>query len=153
MKMLTGVSRMAKLTNKPFRYFAHLSAESLGREIDTLSSGQRPLVVTDGAFATSDDLPPLDQYADLLKHVDGTLLVDESHSGGVVGETGRGSAQHFGVEDIAHVGVTLSKAFCGRGMSDQEHRLNALLPPSLSGGQIRVRRYLRTCGCIEIRSE
>jgi 7-keto-8-aminopelargonate synthetase-like enzyme len=60
-------------------------------------------------------LPPLDQYADLLKHVDGRLLVDESHSGGIVGETGRGSAQHYGVEHITHVGVTLSKAFCGQG--------------------------------------
>ena len=105
----------AKLTEKPFRYFAHRSAESLGTEIDMLSSGQRPLVVTDGAFATTGALPPLDQYADLLKTVDGRLLVDESHSGGVVGETGRGSAQHYGVEDIAHVGVTLSKAFCCQG--------------------------------------
>ena len=120
---------------------------SLGREIDTLSTGQRPLVVTDGAFATTGALPPLDQYADLLKHVDGRLLVDESHSGGVVGETGRGSAQHFGVEDIAHVGVTLSKAFCGQGlyMSDQEHRLNALLPPSLSEGQIRTPISANVC--------
>ena len=137
----------AKLTGKPFRYFAHRSAESLGTEIETLSPGQRPLVVTDGAFATTGALPPLDRYADLLKQVDGRLLVDESHSGGVVGETGRGSAQHYGVEDIAHVGVTLSKAFCGQGlyMLDQERKLNALLRLSLSEGPIRVRRYLRTC--------
>lgn len=105
----------AKLTCKPLRYFAHRSAESLRAEIDTLSPGQRPLVVTDGAFATTGALPPLDEYADLLERVDGRLLVDESHSGGVVGETGRGSVQHFGVEHIAHVGVTLSKAFCGQG--------------------------------------
>ena len=105
----------AKLTTKPIRYFAHRSTESLEAEIDRLAPGQRPLVVTDGAFATSGTLPPLDEYADRLATVDGRLLVDESHSGGVVGETGRGSVQHFGVEHIAYVGVTLSKAFCGQG--------------------------------------
>jgi 7-keto-8-aminopelargonate synthetase-like enzyme len=105
----------AKLTTKPIQYFTHRSAEALEAKINRLAPGQRPLVVTDGAFATSGALPPLDKYACHLAPVDGRLLVDESHSGGVVGETGRGSVQHFGVEHIAYVGVTLSKAFCGQG--------------------------------------
>ncbi|MEM7328073.1 MAG: pyridoxal phosphate-dependent aminotransferase family protein [Pseudomonadota bacterium] len=105
----------AILTGKPIRYFAHRSPAALSREIEQLGPGQRPLVVTDGAFATLGALPPLDEYAVLLRACHGKLLVDESHSGGVVGATGRGTVQHFGVEDIAHVGVTLSKAFCGQG--------------------------------------
>jgi len=105
----------AKLTGKPVRYFAHRSAKALAEAIEQLLPGQRPIVVTDGAFATSGSLPPLDEYAALLEPYNGKLLVDESHSGGVVGETGRGTVQHFGVEDIAHVGGTLSKAFCAQG--------------------------------------
>ncbi len=105
----------AKLTGKPVRYFAHRSVSALEAEMDQLLPGQRPIVVTDGAFATSGSLPPLDEYAALLEPCNGKLLVDESHSGGVVGKTGRGAVQHFGVENIAHVGVTLSKAFCAQG--------------------------------------
>lgn len=105
----------AKLTEKPIRYFAHRSAMALAEELEKLAPDQRPLVVTDGAFATLGALPPLDEYAALLRPLNGRLLVDESHSGGVVGESGRGTVEHFGVEDIAHVGVTLSKAFCGQG--------------------------------------
>lgn len=105
----------AKLTEKPICFFAHRSSTALAEKIEQLAPGQRPLVVTDGAFATLGALPPLDEYAALIEPCNGKLLVDESHSGGVVGETGRGTVQHFGVEDIAHVGVTLSKAFCGQG--------------------------------------
>ncbi len=105
----------AKLTGKPIRYFKHRSVNSLAREIDKLAPGQRPIVVTDGAFATSGQLPPLNEYAELLRPCNGRLFVDESHSAGVIGDTGRGAVQHFGVEDIAHIGVTLSKAFCGQG--------------------------------------
>lgn len=105
----------AKLTGKPVRYFAHRSAKALAEAIEQLLPEQRPIVVTDGAFATSGSLPPLDEYAALLEACNGKLLVDESHSSGVVGKTGRGAVQHFGVEDFAHVGVTLSKAFCAQG--------------------------------------
>lgn len=105
----------AKLTEKPIRHFAHRSATGLAEALEQLAPGQRPLVVTDGAFATLGALPPLDEYAVLLRPLNGRILVDESHSGGVVGESGRGTVEHFGVEDIAHVGITLSKAFCGQG--------------------------------------
>ena len=135
----------AKLTEKPFRYFAHRSAESLEQKL-TRFHQERPLVVTDGAFATTGALPPLDQYADLLKHVEvgcwWTSLTWRR-----CWRNGTGPLKHYGVEDIAHVGVTLSKAFCGQGaiyVGSKKRRSNALLWLNLSEGN-RVRRYLRTC--------
>lgn len=77
----------AKLTGKPVRYFAHRSTKALAEAIEQLLPGQRPIVVTDGAFATSGSLPPLDEYAALLEACNGKLLVDKSHSSGVVGKT------------------------------------------------------------------
>ncbi len=105
----------AALTGVPVKRFAHCDPRSLADVLRELTPGVRPLVATDGAFATTGALPPLDRYALLLEEYDGQLLVDESHVAGVVGETGRGAVQHFGLEKRVYVGTTLSKGLCGQG--------------------------------------
>lgn len=106
----------AKLTGVPSFTFAHCDAESLGDALKThAGSGKRPLVVTDGVFATTGSVPPLDDYAGLLAGYGGRLFVDESHAFGVVGVNGRGASEYCGVEHIATIGSTLSKAYCAQG--------------------------------------
>lgn len=105
----------AKLSGKPITHFRTGSVDHLAAILRELPAGLRPLVCTDGAFATTGIVPPIDHYAELVRARNGWLLVDESHSVGVVGATGRGAVQHFGVEDRAFVGATLSKGLCAHG--------------------------------------
>ncbi len=94
-----------------------------------LSRGQRPLVMTDGVFAASGRLAPLEEYLVVLQDFIGAkLLVDDAHGIGVLGTQGRGSlelaniaSQQINVMNDTRNGaavlqsVTLSKAFGGHG--------------------------------------
>ena len=73
------------------------------------------VLLTDGVFATTGRIPPIAEDAAVLCEYDGKLVVDESHAFGVVGENGRGAAEFCGVDDVAIVGTTLSKALCAQG--------------------------------------
>lgn len=106
----------AKLTDLPVHRFAHCDVDALGRELKRhVRAGQRPIVVTDGVFATTGRVPPLGDYAAALAPYDGRLFVDESHGFGVIGRTGRGSAEYCGVEHLVTSGATLGKALCAQG--------------------------------------
>jgi 7-keto-8-aminopelargonate synthetase-like enzyme len=104
----------AALSDAPVVTFRHADLADLERVLAE-HAGQRPLVVSDGVFATTGELPPLDRYYELAEAHDGGLYVDESHAAGVVGRRGRGAVEHFGLGDRAHVGTTLSKGLCGQG--------------------------------------
>jgi glycine C-acetyltransferase len=71
-------------------------------------------VVTDGVFSMEGDLAPLPGLADLCDEYGALLVVDDSHGIGVLGESGRGTAEHFGMlERIDIVTGTLGKALGG----------------------------------------
>jgi 8-amino-7-oxononanoate synthase len=106
----------AKLSGLPSATFAHCDPEALAGVLrQCVGARERPLVVTDGAFATTGRIPPLSEYAAALAPYDGRLFIDESHALGVVGQNGRGAAEWCGVEHLAARGSTLSKAFCAQG--------------------------------------
>jgi 8-amino-7-oxononanoate synthase len=106
----------ARLTGLPSCTFAHCDADALAQALQQdMGPGQRPLVVTDGVFATSGRVPPLADYVALLEAYGGQLFVDESHAFGVVGEGGRGAGEYCGVLSRIATGATLSKAFCVQG--------------------------------------
>lgn len=106
----------AKLTGLPSFTFAHCDPDSLRSVLKReVRAGQRPLVITDGVFATWGRVPPLREYAEILGDYAGRLFIDESHAFGVVGEKGRGAAEYCGVEALATTGSTLSKAYCSHG--------------------------------------
>ena len=72
------------------------------------------VIATDGVFSMDGNVAPMDKICDLAEKYDALVMVDESHSAGVVGPTGRGVAEQFGCYgriDI-HTG-TLGKAFGG----------------------------------------
>jgi 7-keto-8-aminopelargonate synthetase-like enzyme len=106
----------ASLAKAPKHVFAHRDAEALEAALKQ-STAKRPLVMTDGVFASTGQLAPLDAYAALVRQRGAQMLVDDSHGVGVVGATGRGSLEHFGIalgRDIG-AGATLSKAYCAQG--------------------------------------
>lgn len=106
----------AKLSGRPTFTFAHCDVSSL-QDLLAKQPGarRRPVLMTDGAFATTGRIPPLPEYSMVLEKYGGRIFTDESHSFGVVGAGGRGALEYCGVEQIATAGATLSKAFCANG--------------------------------------
>lgn len=107
----------AAAAGKPVHFFRHLDAADLDRVMaQELRPGLRPLVATDGMFATFGTVPPLADYRRLLEPHDGWLLVDESHAFGVIGPTGRGAVEAHSVAGPRVVtGGSLGKAFSAYG--------------------------------------
>jgi 7-keto-8-aminopelargonate synthetase-like enzyme len=96
--------------------FRHRDAMDLELKIkQSLSSQQKPLVVSDGLFSSFGDIAPLDELAEVTQPYDGRLLVDESHSFGVLGQTGRGAVEQYAIRMSASIGGSLGKAFGSSG--------------------------------------
>ncbi|MBE0638306.1 MAG: glycine C-acetyltransferase [Bacteroidales bacterium] len=72
------------------------------------------IVVTDGVFSMDGNVAPMDKIVALCKKYDAMVMVDECHSAGVVGETGRGVTELFNVRgEVDIITGTLGKAFGG----------------------------------------
>jgi 7-keto-8-aminopelargonate synthetase-like enzyme len=82
----------------PGHAFRHLDAEDLDTKLKRhLPPGVRPLIVTDGLYSTLGEIAPLEALARVMAPYGGRLVVDESHSFGVLGKSGRGAIEHFGL--------------------------------------------------------
>ncbi|HLY95413.1 MAG TPA: glycine C-acetyltransferase [Gaiellaceae bacterium] len=104
--------RLAKPERK-VRY-KHSDMGELRDALRACDPGQRKLVVTDGVFSMEGDLAKLPDILELARAHDAVVVVDDSHGVGVMGETGRGVAEHYGV--LGQVDVftgTLGKALGG----------------------------------------
>ncbi len=98
---------------KRYRY-ANADMEDLERQLIAAQEQRFRIVVTDGVFSMDGNVAPMDKICDLAEKYDAMVMVDESHSAGVVGPTGRGVSEFFqtyGRVDI-YTG-TLGKAFGG----------------------------------------
>lgn len=98
---------------KRYRY-ANADMADLERALQEASDARFRIIVTDGVFSMDGNVAPMDKICDLADKYDALVMVDECHSAGVVGPTGRGVAEQFncyGRIDI-HTG-TLGKAFGG----------------------------------------
>jgi glycine C-acetyltransferase len=96
-----------------FRYL-HSDMADLQRCLTEASNARTRMVVTDGVFSMHGDLARLDEIAALCDEHRAILVVDDSHSTGFIGKTGRGTAEHFGVQDrVDIITSTLGKALGG----------------------------------------
>ena len=72
------------------------------------------IVVTDGVFSMDGNIAPVDRICSLAKKYDALVMVDECHSAGVVGKTGRGATEYFNIRgEVDIITGTLGKAFGG----------------------------------------
>jgi glycine C-acetyltransferase len=94
--------------------YRHADLDDLERLLAAAPQDGVCWVVTDGVFSMEGDLAPLPGIAALCEAYGALLVVDDSHGIGVLGETGRGTAEHFGVMDRVDVVTgTLGKALGG----------------------------------------
>ena len=98
---------------KRFRY-SHSDMDDLQRCLTEASEARTRLVVTDGVFSMHGDLALLDEICALCEEHRALLVVDDSHATGFIGKTGRGTPEHFDVQDrVDIITSTLGKALGG----------------------------------------
>ncbi len=76
------------------------------------NKNHRPLIITDGIFALTGEIAPLDQIYSLAEKYNALLIVDDAHSTGVLGKNGRGTPEHFQLDGAVNIyqSETMSKA-------------------------------------------
>ena len=98
---------------KRYRY-ANANMEELEKCLQEAQAQRFRIIATDGVFSMDGNVAPMDQICALAEKYDAMVMVDESHSAGVVGPTGHGVAEHFDIYGkIDMVTGTLGKAFGG----------------------------------------
>ena len=100
---------------KAVRYrYATADMADLEKQLQAAQAQRFRLIVTDGVFSMDGNVAPLDKIYELANKYDAMVMVDESHSAGVVGETGRGVTEQFNLRGkIEILTGTLGKAFGG----------------------------------------
>ena len=96
-----------------FRY-ENANIEDLENQLIAAKDCRFKLIVTDGVFSMDGNVAPLDKIYELANKYNAMIMVDESHSAGVVGNTGRGVTEHYNLKGkIEIITGTLGKAFGG----------------------------------------
>ncbi|MPQ46207.1 aminotransferase class I/II-fold pyridoxal phosphate-dependent enzyme [Marinifilum sp. N1E240] len=101
--------------------FPHNDMDNLRKELEratkwTEKTGGGILVITEGVFGMAGDLGKLDEICAMKDDFNFRLLVDDAHGFGVMGKTGAGAIEHFGVEDKVDLHFsTFAKAMAGIG--------------------------------------
>jgi len=96
--------------------YAHNDMASLERVLQSCPDNAGKLVVVDGVFSMGGDIAPLPEITALCQKYGARLMVDDAHSLGVLGDHGRGTANHFGLTDkVDLIMGTFSKSFASLG--------------------------------------
>jgi 8-amino-7-oxononanoate synthase len=98
------------MSGAEFRRFKHNDMEDLEHRLQQIPEGVAKLVIADAVFSMDGDVVDLPNMAAVCKKYNAYLMMDEAHSVGVLGKTGRGIEEHFGLEDVVDIKMgTLSK--------------------------------------------
>jgi len=134
-------------------YYAHCDLDALEEKLRQ-NQGKRLLIVTDGVFSMDGDIAPLPGIMSLAKEYGATVLLDDAHATGVLGSTGRGTLEHFGLkgsDDVLQMG-TFSKSFGSLGgfvagdrstvdylrVAARPYVFSGALPPCLAAGIVKA---------------
>jgi glycine C-acetyltransferase len=100
---------------KAVRYrYANADMNDLEEKLKEAQAQRFRIIVTDGVFSMDGNVAPMDKITELAEKYDAMVMVDECHSAGVVGETGRGVTEHFNIRGkVDIITGTLGKAFGG----------------------------------------
>lgn len=100
---------------KTFKY-KHNDMHSLEKLLASIPSDSFKLIVTDGIFSMEGDIAPIDTIVELAKQYNASIMIDDAHGLGVIGENGKGTASHFGLtNDVDLIMGTFSKSLASLG--------------------------------------
>lgn len=137
--------------------YRHADMDDLRHQLETVPEGAGCLIVTDGVFSMGGDIAKLPEITALAKEFGARVMVDDAHGLGVLGEGGRGTASHFGLEDDVDIYMgTFSKSLASLGgYMTGEHRVvdyvrhsaraymfAASIPPTQTAVALAALRYL-----------
>jgi glycine C-acetyltransferase len=107
--------RLAKaMTKCTTAVYKHGDMDDLRAKLEGAKGARRRLIWTDGVFSMEGSIARLPEILELARRYDAVVVVDDSHATGVLGATGRGTAEHFGVlGEVDVITSTLGKALGG----------------------------------------
>jgi len=107
--------RLAKaITKCTTAVYAHSDLDDLKAKLEGAKTARRRIIWTDGVFSMEGSIAKLPEILELARRYDAIVVMDDSHGTGVLGRTGRGTAEHFGVlGDVDVITSTLGKALGG----------------------------------------
>ena len=152
--------RLAKsITKCTTAVYAHSDMDDLVAKLETARDARRRIIWTDGVFSMEGSIARLPEILEIARTHDAIVAVDDSHGTGVLGATGRGTAEHFGVlGEVDVITSTLGKALGGAAggyvagpeslcdMLTQRSRpqlFSNALPPTVASSALAAIRFLR----------
>ena len=152
--------RLAKaITKCTTAVYAHSDMDDLVAKLETARDARRRIIWTDGVFSMEGSVAKLPEILEIARTHDAIVAVDDSHGTGVLGATGRGTAEHFGLlGEVDVITSTLGKALGGAAggyvagpaalcdMLTQRSRpqlFSNALPPTVASSALAAIRYLR----------
>ncbi len=138
--------------------YKHNDMADLERHLAEVPDDKGRLIVTDGVFSMGGDIANLPEIVALAKKYGARVMVDDAHGLGVLGEHGRGTAEHFGLEDEVDIIMgTFSKSLASLGgymaasekvVSYVKHHsrpfiFSASIPPSNAAAALAALRVLK----------
>ena len=112
--IIDGIRLAKALTKCQTAVYQHADMADLEQKLKAARDRRIRMVITDGVFSMEGSIAPLPNLAELCRRHDATLVVDDSHGTGVLGRTGRGTPEHFGMlGEIDIITSTLGKALGG----------------------------------------
>lgn len=105
-----------RLTKSERHVYKHMDMTDLEEKLKVMAGKRLRVIATDGVYSMDGDIAPLDKICDLADKYDALVAVDDAHANGVMGHSGGGTPQHFGVEKrVDFLTGTFGKALGGAG--------------------------------------
>jgi len=138
--------------------YAHNNMEELRDKLERAPKDAGKLIVTDGVFSMEGDIAKLPEIVELAKKHGARVMVDDAHGLGMIGENGRGTANHFGLEDEVDIIMgTFSKSLASLGgyvaaKESVTHYIrhnarpfifSASIPPACAGAALEALRIMQ----------
>ena len=107
--------RLAKsITKCQTAVYKHADLDDLRSKLAAARAAKRRIIWSDGVFSMEGSITPLPDLLEIAREHDAVLVIDDSHATGVLGKTGRGTAEHYGVlGEVDVITSTLGKALGG----------------------------------------